>query len=70
MGFPHFVVVSEVMEAVRSDLYCAIVSEGIDLQRSGYQLSGDFAADVVPNAVDDSRSSETRDASVVRSQWL
>jgi hypothetical protein len=39
------------MEAVRSDLYCAIVSEGIDLQCSGYELSCDFAADVVPDAV-------------------
>jgi hypothetical protein len=35
LGFSYFVVVSGVMEAVRSDLYCAIVSEGIDLQCSG-----------------------------------
>ena len=52
-SFSHLVVASGVMEAVRSDLYCAIVSEGIDLQRSGYELSGDFAADVVLDAVDE-----------------
>jgi hypothetical protein len=53
LGFSHFVVASGVMEAVSSELYCAIVSEGIDLQRSGYELSGDFAADVVLDAVDE-----------------
>jgi hypothetical protein len=47
LGFSYFVVVSGVMEAVRTDLYCAIASEGIDLQCSRYELSGDFAADVV-----------------------
>ena len=59
LGFSYFVV-SGVMEAVRSDFYCAIVSEGIDLQCSGYELSGDFAADVVPDAVDEQLAPRAR----------
>ena len=46
------VLLAGVVEAVRSDLDCAIVRDWINLKCSGNELSRDFAADVVPDAVE------------------
>jgi hypothetical protein len=46
------IVMSRVMETMHADLHGAIVGDGIDLKGSGNELAGDFAADVVFDAID------------------
>ena len=56
---------SRVMKAMHADLHGAIVGDGIDLKGAGYELAGDFAADVVFDAIDCGLLSATEAADVV-----
>jgi hypothetical protein len=49
--------VSGVMETVDADLDCAVVGDGIDLERAGNEFPGYLATDIVPDCFDESWAS-------------
>jgi hypothetical protein len=53
LRFADFVVV-RMVEAVDADLDGAVIGDGIDLQRAGNELPGDFSANVILDGLDDS----------------
>src|SRR5450631_3170726 len=67
LRFANFAVIlrPRMKEAVDAYLDCAIVVDGIDLERSGNELAFDLSAEIVFDAVDDVLPSDHEAALVV-----
>src|SRR6266487_3819278 len=57
--------VSRMVEAVNAYLYCAVVGDGVDLKRAGYEFSGHLATNVILHTLNQSLPSVAQSALVM-----